>query len=179
MIGDVRDFARRFAVVTRRLPRIPPDNEAQLRLDLITEEYDELATAIENRDIVKVADGIADLIYVLIGTAHSYGIPLEKVWKEVHQTNMAKEGGSTREDGKILKPEGWVPPDIAYLIKREINLQFAHVDVDGCQTLPDGSCRGNEDCMHSTRWFDPEGLEKPHEAILREREEYLRQLGLL
>ncbi len=63
-------------------------------------------------DIEAVADGIADSIYVLVGAALAFGIPLDRVWSEVQRANMAKLGGTRREDGKILKPEGWQPPRI-------------------------------------------------------------------
>ena len=60
----------------------------------------------------KVADGIVDSIYVLIGTGGEMGLDLAEVWRRVHAANMAKEGGGKRADGKVLKPEGWVAPDV-------------------------------------------------------------------
>lgn len=52
------------------------------------------------------------MIYVLVGAALAFGIPLDRVWSEVQRANMAKLGGARRADGKILKPEGWQPPRI-------------------------------------------------------------------
>lgn len=65
-------------------------------------------------DILQVADGIADLIYVAIGTALAFGIRLDRVWREVQRANMDKFLGGIKKriDGKILKPIGWKPPDI-------------------------------------------------------------------
>ena len=60
----------------------------------------------------EVIDGLADLVYVTLGAAIRFGIDLQPFFEEVHKTNMAKEGGKTRADGKVLKPEGWQPPDI-------------------------------------------------------------------
>jgi len=65
-----------------------------------------------------LSDGLADLIYVCVGCALEYGIPLDRVGDEVQRSNMAKVDPLTgavrrRLDGKILKPEGWTPPDIA------------------------------------------------------------------
>jgi predicted HAD superfamily Cof-like phosphohydrolase len=71
----------------------------------------------KENNIVEIADAIADSIYVLIGTALEYGIPLDAVWGEVQISNMAKVDLDTgkvrrREDGKVLKSEGWTKPDI-------------------------------------------------------------------
>jgi len=63
-------------------------------------------------NMVKVADGLADVDYINEGTRLTFGIHGEPVEREVHRTNMAKRGGPVRADGKRLKPEGWTPPDI-------------------------------------------------------------------
>lgn len=68
-------------------------------------------------NLTVLADGLVDSIYVLCHAANSLGIPLDAVWDEVHRSNMAKIDPSTgrvqtREDGKILKPSGWTPPNI-------------------------------------------------------------------
>jgi len=102
-------------------PTIPAKARSNLRVALIQEECDELIEAIGRRDLVEIADACADLIYVVAGTAHEYGIPLEEVWDEVQRSNMAKVDPTTgkvrrREDDKILKPEGWTPPDIATIL---------------------------------------------------------------
>jgi predicted HAD superfamily Cof-like phosphohydrolase len=72
-------------------------------------------------DLVGIADGIADSVYVLVGTALEYGIPLDRVWGAVHSANMAKVDPVTgkvrkRFDGKVLKPDGWKRPDIAAIL---------------------------------------------------------------
>lgn len=85
----------------------------RLRVDLIREEFDELQEAVVDEDLVEIADALADLVYVTIGMAITYGIDLRPVWNEVHRTNMMKEGGGLRADGKILKPAGWQQPNIA------------------------------------------------------------------
>jgi len=100
-------------------PHIPNRKNRTLRHELITEEVDELLLALYNDDLVKIADGIADSIFVLLGTAVTYGIDIRPVWEEVHRTNMAKKTGPIREDGKRLKPEGWTPPDIKRIIDEQ------------------------------------------------------------
>ena len=93
------------------------DDRKQLRISLIEEEVNkELLPAMHNDDILSIADGIADSIYVLVGAALEYGIPLLAVYDLVHTANMAKIDPKTgkvnkRIDGKILKPDGWKSPD--------------------------------------------------------------------
>lgn len=117
---DVKDFHVKFGCHVESIPRIPPRNAEQLRLSLLKEEFsEELIPALEAEDLVEIADAIADTIYVLLGTAVSYGIDLRPIWDEIHQSNMAKVGGGQREDGKVMKPEGWQPPDVAGLIEHQ------------------------------------------------------------
>ena len=115
-VEDVADFHRACDVPVYYVPKIPELARTQLRKDLITEEVTELFKAMDDRDLPKAADAIVDSIYVLIGTALEYGIPLSTIWNIVQRCNMAKKDPITgkvikREDGKVLKPEGWQPPD--------------------------------------------------------------------
>ena len=102
-------------------PRIPPEEVDKLCWNLIEEEVNkELKKARDDQDPVEIADALADSIWVLICMGFCYGIPMEKVWNEVARTNMAKfpNGVVIRrpEDGKILKPPGWKPPEIARIL---------------------------------------------------------------
>ena len=100
-------------------------NEDQYKLycDLIDEEYnDEFKTALENNDRVEQLDALIDILVVTIGAIHSGGFDAEGAWKEVMNTNFAKIDKETglvrkREDGKVLKPVGWVPPNLKPFIK--------------------------------------------------------------
>lgn len=116
---DVLDFHQKFGCYVGTSPSIPTAGTPAFRQRLIDEEHGELREALEQGDLAGVADAIADLIYVVLGTAISYGIDIRPIWDEVHRTNMAKEGGGSRADGKILKPEGWEPPDIAGLLNEQ------------------------------------------------------------
>lgn len=121
-ILDVAAFHMATDTPNRNEPTWPCDSRVRLRTDLICEEYTELRKAILLRNMVDTADAIADLIYVLIGAALEFGIPLEAVWNEVQRSNMAKVDPATgkvrkREDGKVLKPEGWTPPDIEAVLR--------------------------------------------------------------
>ncbi len=117
-IQDVTDFHIACDIPILHVPTFPHSDRVELRVKLIDEEVNkELLPAIERRDMVAVADGIADSIYVLTGMALEFGIPLECVWEAVQAANMAKLDPITgkvrrREDGKVLKPDGWQPPDI-------------------------------------------------------------------
>jgi len=95
-------------------------NEAQYKLycDLIEEEYnDEFKSALASGDRVEQLDALIDILVVTIGAIHSAGFDAEGAWKEVMRTNFAKIDKDTgkvrkREDGKVLKPVGWTPPDL-------------------------------------------------------------------
>ena len=96
----------------------------KLYLGLIEEEYKELKEAINNHDQIETLDALIDILVVTIGAVHSAGYNAEGAWKEVMSTNFAKidhETGKVRKrgDGKVLKPVGWVAPDLAQFIKGE------------------------------------------------------------
>ena len=117
----VRQFHEAFGVPAYDTPRIPPPARQTLRCGLIEEEWWEtyhalMGASVGTHDIVEIADGLADLVVVVYGTALEYGIDLDAVLEEVHRSNMAKLGPDgrpiLRADGKVLKPEDWQPPDI-------------------------------------------------------------------
>jgi len=91
-----------------------------LRRNLHREEWIELKDAMRRYDLVEVADAICDLIYVLCGTAVSFGIPLDECFAEVQRSNMSKLGYDgnpiVRDDGKILKGPDYTPPDLRGII---------------------------------------------------------------
>ena len=89
----------------------------KMYLGLIKEEYKELQVAVDNNDQLETLDALIDILVVTIGTIHSMGSDAEGAWKEVMQTNFAKIDKDTgkvrkREDGKVLKPVGWTPPNL-------------------------------------------------------------------
>lgn len=92
-------------------------DQVNMYLDLIDEEMDELQSAIMTNDKVESLDALIDILVVTIGAIHSMGADAEGAWNEVMRTNMAKIDPETgkvrkREDGKVLKPEGWQRPDL-------------------------------------------------------------------
>jgi len=118
--ADLVDFHEQVVLDNfPKQPYIPNEQKKLLRGELIIEEIRETLDAIDKNDLVKIADGIVDSIVVLLGTSVTYGIDIRPVWDEVHKTNMAKKGGKLRADGKLLKPEGWKPPNIERIIKEQ------------------------------------------------------------
>lgn len=114
---SVAEFHRRFGLPISSRPRGHVDPVlAQLRVDLLVEEVDEFREATEECDAVGIADALADIVYVAYGAALTYGIDLDAVIREVHRSNVSKLGADgrpvRREDGKILKPSTYRPPNI-------------------------------------------------------------------
>jgi len=132
---QVREFHEKFGITVRKTPTVPSAEEMRLRAKLIMEEAIEVLEAMgagekhlealrsevkwtirtiygDNIDLVKVADGFADLDYVVEGARSVFGIDGEPIANIVHAANMRKVGGKRAPDGKVLKPEGWMPPDV-------------------------------------------------------------------
>jgi NTP pyrophosphatase (non-canonical NTP hydrolase) len=97
-------------------------DQFNLYVKLIEEEFKELGVAIKDCDPEEIVDALTDILVVTIGAAHSMGCDIEGAWKEVMSTNFAKIDKQTgkvvkREDGKVLKPDGWRKPELAQFIK--------------------------------------------------------------
>lgn len=93
-------------------------DQFNMYLKLVEEEVDELGQAIAAQDRVEALDALIDILVVTIGAIHSMGADGNGAWNEVMRTNFAKIDPTTgkvrkRADGKVLKPEGWQPPDLA------------------------------------------------------------------
>lgn len=96
-----------------------------LYVNLIDEEFGELKTAINDSDKVEMVDALIDILVVTIGALHSMGADGDGAWKEVMKTNFAKIDKVTgkvvkREDGKVLKPDGWTPPALAPFVTKNV-----------------------------------------------------------
>jgi predicted HAD superfamily Cof-like phosphohydrolase len=126
----VAAFHEAFGLPQRTRPTVAiGDDLARLRLDLMEEEFGELVRAVEARDLVAIADALADIVYVAYGTALTYGIDLDAVLDEVHRANMSKLGADgrpvLRDDGKVLRSERYSPPDVAAVVGRGSQLRDA------------------------------------------------------
>jgi predicted HAD superfamily Cof-like phosphohydrolase len=119
------------------VPTIPNEDIIELRVNLITEEFDEVLSELgyvlldtlqkrENNqiNISNLAKELADLLYVVYGTAASFGLPIDDVYREVHRSNMSKLGEDGkpiyREDGKVLKGPNYKPADIEKIINKNV-----------------------------------------------------------
>lgn len=96
-----------------------------LYVNLIREELQELNESIENEDNVEKLDALIDILVVTIGAIHSMGANAQGAWDEVMQTNFAKVDSQTgkvrkREDGKVLKPDDWQPPNLHPFITKVV-----------------------------------------------------------
>lgn len=116
MESKVLEFHKTFNCSIADAPGFPYQEIRNCRIDLLKEEFDEYLHAERSDNLVEVADGLADMVYVIFGTAIAYGIPLEKILDEVHASNMSKLGEDGRpifrEDGKVLKGPNFFRPNI-------------------------------------------------------------------
>ena len=113
---DVRTFMETYGQEVNTKPSFPDEKIVQLRYNLIKEELDELSSAINDRDIVEVADALTDLLYVVYGAGHSWGIDLDKCFAEVQRSNMSKLGKDGKpiynEKGKVMKGPNYFKPNL-------------------------------------------------------------------
>jgi dCMP deaminase len=131
----VGDFHTKFHLpsAASEVPKILPDDVWEFRRKFMQEELDETSEAHSAGDIVKFADGLADLLYVAYGTAHLAGIDIDAIFAEVHRANMRKERAVAADDERstrkhvldVVKPVGWTPPDIAGVLAKMIEMQYA------------------------------------------------------
>ncbi len=186
---QVYEFREAMGLPCNHTPRVLPDDAVRLHASLIAEEFVETMAALfdltEDRfdlgtlesllretvegvvktakvrvDMVELADGLADLDYVVEGARLEFGLYGEPLAAEVHRANMAKVGGPIREDEKRMKPPGWTPPDIAGVLREqgwpteEIVLSMR---TDGSPLLARiANCNSDQNapqghCLHGTR----------------------------
>jgi len=115
----VEAFHRTFNIVVNPVPTVIDGRTRELRVKLIQEEFNELKEALAAEDLSSIAKEMADLLYVVYGTAVSYGIDMDPVFREVHRSNMSKVGGYKREDGKWVKPATYSPARIEPILAEQ------------------------------------------------------------
>lgn len=129
----VREFNALAEMEMPTTPTLQPQAVRNLRMDLMEEELWEFYHATGGDDggidqrrvgsLPDIADAIGDIVYVAVGAAQRYGIDLRPIMREIHAANMRKRGKDgkmiRRADGKILKPDGWVGPDIAGVLRKQ------------------------------------------------------------
>ena len=112
----VGDFMEAFGQEVLYIPTLPDFNLAALRLDLIEEEVQELRDGLGRSSLLEVADALTDILYVVYGAGHAFGIDLDDCFSEVHRSNMTKLGEDGRpmyrDDGKVMKGPGYEEPNL-------------------------------------------------------------------
>lgn len=115
----VRDFSIKFGALVNTSPTSVDPSIALLRITTLASELGELADAIRTGDLEGVADALVDIEYFVKGTALAYGLDLQEFFDAVHAANMEKHAAKD-PGGKITKPPGWKPADIAGILQRQI-----------------------------------------------------------
>jgi len=119
--NKVKTFMETFGQEVKTKPSFSTDKINSLRYDLIKEELEELKVAMENKDLLEVADALTDILYVTYGAGHAFGIDLDKCFEEVQNSNMSKLGENNKpiynDSGKVMKGPKYFKPDLTKFIK--------------------------------------------------------------
>ena len=118
--NKVKTFMETFGQEVKKRPSFSSDKINKLRFDLINEELQELKAALDNKDLLEVADALTDILYVTYGAGHAFGINLDHCFKEVQNSNMSKldENGKPifNESGKVMKGPKYFKPNLSKFI---------------------------------------------------------------
>jgi predicted HAD superfamily Cof-like phosphohydrolase len=127
-LNKVREFHETFNQENGTEPRLLTEDQYLLRYNLMDEENKEYFTGCQNQDLTEIADALGDKLYILCGTILKHGMQdiIEKVFDEIHRSNMSKVGEDgkaiMREDGKILKGKSYTPPRLEPIVYNNHNL---------------------------------------------------------
>ena len=118
--NKVKTFMEIFGQEVKTKPSFSTDKINNLRYDLIKEELEELKVAMENKDLLEVADALTDILYVTYGTGHAFGIDLDQCFDEVQNSNMSKLGEDGKpiynESGNVMKGPKYFKPDLTKFV---------------------------------------------------------------
>ena len=114
--SKVGTFMKTFGQEVKTKPSLSSEKINKLRINLIKEELEELTEAINNKDLLEVADALTDILYVTYGAGHAFGIDLDKCFEEVQNSNMSKLGEDGKpiynDKGKVMKGPNYFKPDL-------------------------------------------------------------------
>ena len=117
----VKNFMETFGQEVKSKPSLSSDKINMLRYNLIKEELDEFKQALDNNDLLEVADALTDILYVTYGAGHAFGIDLDACFDEVQNSNMSKLGLDGKpifnDQGKVMKGPNYFKPDLSKHIK--------------------------------------------------------------
>ena len=115
--NKVGTFMKTFGQEVKTKPSFSTEKINNLRIDLIEEELQELTEAMNNKDLLEVADALTDILYVTYGAGHAFGIDLDKCFEEVQNSNMSKLGENGKpiynESGKVMKGPNYFKQDLS------------------------------------------------------------------
>ena len=118
--SKVGNFMKTFGQEVKTKPSFSTEKINKLRIDLIKEELEELTIAMNNKDLLEVADALTDILYVTYGAGHAFGIDLDKCFEEVQNSNMSKLDKNGRpiynESGKVMKGPNYFKPDLSKFV---------------------------------------------------------------
>ena len=118
--NKVGTFMKTFGQEVKTEPSFSTEKINKLRVDLIKEELQELTEAMNNKDLLEVADALTDILYVTYGAGHAFGIDLDKCFEEVQNSNMSKLGKDGNpiynESGKVMKGPNYFKPDLSKFV---------------------------------------------------------------
>ena len=118
--NKVGTFMKTFGQEVKTEPSLSTEKINKLRIDLIKEELQELTEAINNKDLLEVADALTDILYVTYGAGHAFGIDLDKCFEEVQNSNMSKLGENGEpiynESGKVMKGPNYFKPNLSKFV---------------------------------------------------------------
>jgi predicted HAD superfamily Cof-like phosphohydrolase len=112
----VKEFHREFELLINESPTLVDRAIVLNRIRLIQEELSEYAAGAAKGDLVEIADALTDLLYVVVGGFVEHGLPMDKLFVEVHRSNMTKIGGVKDQAGKLVKPASYEPPRLESII---------------------------------------------------------------
>ena len=116
----VKLFMQTYGQEVKAKANFSDEKTNKLRVDLIKEELEELTKAMDEKDLLEVADALTDILYVTYGAGHAFGINLDKCFDEVQKSNMSKLGEDGKpiynESGKVMKGPNYFKPDLSKYI---------------------------------------------------------------
>jgi len=116
----VKTFMETFGQEIKNQPSFSTEKVNKLRYDLIKEELEELKLALDNKDLLEVADALTDILYVTYGAGHAFGVDLDKCFEEVQNSNMSKLDKNGKpiynESGKVMKGPKYFKPDLTKFV---------------------------------------------------------------
>lgn len=156
MFKDIKEFHKKFELEALEKPGFLNENHMDFRIKFMQEELNEFIDAYYEKDNLHDAfDALIDLTYVVLGTAYLMSLPFKEGWSLVHEANMKKRRATEKEQSKrnstsdVVKPEGWVAPNLNKLIYPEVNLHICSAFVKGASHHCPYSNNPLTKCMHA------------------------------